>query len=68
MEGDERCCHIMSTPLVPGPPSSIPDKMAFVAPSSSRPTSPTGSKFFGQHFRKPSHTIDQCFDLHPELR
>ena len=57
----------MSAPLL-----QAPDQMAFAAPSGPRPGGNRpftgGNRLYRQHCRQPGHTVDRCFDLHPELK
>ena len=63
VDGDERQRRLIAISPVLAPLPSVPDQMAFAAPSGPRPT---GSPFFCKHCRKLGHTIDRCFDLPPE--
>ena len=79
IDGDERRRRILSSHRVPEPSSVVPDQMAFAAPSGSRSGGPRttlgghrpyigSTRPFCQHCRTPGHTIDRCFDCHPELK
>ena len=80
IEGDERRRRILSpSPMVRHPPP-ISDQLAFAARSGPRPPSSSrspgatsgppsaGNHPYCQHCRQLGHTIDCCFDLHPELK
>ena len=58
--GYEQRHRLLSSLSLLGPSPTVPNQMAFVAPSGTRP--------YCQHYRKPSCLIDHYFDLPPELK
>ncbi|GFZ01798.1 hypothetical protein Acr_15g0004070 [Actinidia rufa] len=60
MDGDERGRQLLQSLSPPELSSTIPDQMAFAAPSGTRP--------YYQHCRKPGNLIDRYFNLHPKLK